>query len=430
MLRPAGQGLVARNEARATREGEVGPGPVDQDGKPIAEADEEEDVDGDPYEPSGETTHVCLEGPLDIADSGHAANGCHIAFVEVAEGRTRFAGEVGGDEFGDVIAHLHGGLGDAGYLMAILLEVSEVAENEDIQQAGGVELVVDDDAAAFVELDIGLLGEHLAEGRGQNAGSPQSDGGVDALAVSLNPPRADAGDLRFGVDFDTQMLECGFGLGGEILRIGGEHARAGVEQENATLGGIDVSKIMAHVELSDVADGAGQFDASGTTADDYEVERRVPALLKHLALGELEGQQHAAANLDRVFNGFEAGRERFPFVVAEVGVGGAGGQDEIVVVEACAAGERDLARGGVDGDDFIHEDLRVVLAAQDGADGLGDVGRREHRQRDLVEQRLEGVVIAAIDYGDVDWQVREPLGGVKAGKAGADDDHTRAVSLR
>ena len=55
--------------------------------------------------------------------------------------------------------------------------------------------------------------------------------------------------------------------------------------------------------------------------------------------------------------------------------------------------------------------------AQDGADGLGDVGRRKHGQRHLVEQRLKGVVVAAVDYGDVDRQVREAFGGVKAGKA-------------
>ncbi len=55
---------------------------------------------------------------------------------------------------------------------------------------------------------------------------------------------------------------------------------------------------------------------------------------------------------------------------------------------------------------------------------------RKHGQRHLVEQRLKGVVIAAVDYGDVDRQVREPFGRVKAGKASADDDHAGAASRR
>ncbi len=214
-----------------------------------------------------------------------------------------------------------------------------------------------------------------------------------------------------------RRLSVGFGFGGEIRRIRGQHARAAIEQEHAAFGGVDVAKVVAHVELRDVADGAGELDAGGAAADDDEVERRVPALLEHLPLGQFEGQQHAAANFDGVFDGLEAGRERLPLIVAEVGVRGAGGENEVVVVEARAAGQRDLPRGGVDADDFVHQHLGVALVAQDGADGLGNVGRRQHGQRHLVEQRLKGVMIAAVDHGDIDGQAREAFGCVQAGKA-------------
>ena len=60
--------------------------------------------------------------------------------------------------------------------------------------------------------------------------------------------------------------------------------------------------------------------------------------------------------------------------------------------------------------------------AQDGTDGLSDVGWGKHRERDLVEQRLKSVMIAAIDYRDIDRQMPKPFGGVEAGKACADDD--------
>ena len=44
-----------------------------------------------------------------------------------------------------------------------------------------------------------------------------------------------------------------------------------------------------------------------------------------LALRQFEGQEHAAADFKRVFDGLEAGGIGLPFVVAEVTVGGAGG---------------------------------------------------------------------------------------------------------
>ena len=199
------------------------------------------------------------------------------------------------------------------------------------------------------------------------------------------------------MDFDAEAFELGFGLGGEIRGIGREHARAAIEQHHAALGGIDVAEVVAHVELRDVADGAGKFDPGGSAANDDEIERRVPALLQHLALGKLEGQQHAAANLGCVFDGFKAGRERLPLIVAEIGVRGAGGEDEIVVVEACAAGKRYLPCRDVDADHLIHEHLSVALMAQNGADGLGNIGGREHSQRHLIKQRLKEIVIAPVD---------------------------------
>jgi hypothetical protein len=47
----------------------------------------------------------------------------------------------------------------------------------------------------------------------------------------------------------------------------------------------------------------------------------------------------------------------------------------------------------------------------------------------LIEQRLKCEVIAAVDYRDVNRQVLETFGSVKAGEAGADDDDAVAVRL-
>ena len=79
---------------------------------------------------------------------------------------------------------------------------------------------------------------------------------------------------------------------------------------------------------------------------------------------------------------------------------------------------------------LVHEDLGVGLVAQDGADGLGDVCRGKHGQGDLIEQGLEGVVVAAVDEGDVHGQMGQGLGGMETAKAAADDDDARAAGRR
>src|ERR1700722_20580310 len=107
-----------------------------------------------------------------------------------------------------------------------------------------------------------------------------------------------------------------------------------------------MAKIVTHVKLGDVADGAGKFNPRRSRADDDEVEWRMPAVLLHVTLSQFEGEKHTAPNLGGVFDGLEAGRQRRPIVFAEVAVCGAGGQDEIVVGKFRAGSHSD--RPGLD----------------------------------------------------------------------------------
>ena len=132
-----------------------------------------------------------------------------------------------------------------------------------------------------------------------------------------------------------------FGFGGEVFRIGGEYARAIVEDHDASLSGIDVAEIVPHIKLGDVADGSGELNAGGAATDDNKVERRMPALLLHLALGQLESEKDATADLGGVLDGLKAGGERSPLVLAEIGMCRSGGDDEVVVGEMRARGELD-----------------------------------------------------------------------------------------
>ena len=101
-----------------------------------------------------------FEGPLDVGYSGLAADRGHVTFVEVVE---RFilaraiAAECRRNEAADalrgVAAHLHGRLGDAGNLPAILLDVPEVATDEYLRVTGRVQVAVNEHAASPVRLD-------------------------------------------------------------------------------------------------------------------------------------------------------------------------------------------------------------------------------------------------------------------------------------
>ena len=117
---------------------------------------------------AGKSAEVRLERPLHVGHGGHAADRGHVALVKVAKGWTALLGEVGSDGFAHIVTHLHGGLGDARHLVAVLFEMSKVAEDEDFRQAWRIEIVVDNDTAALVY----RRAEHLAERRGLHAGGP------------------------------------------------------------------------------------------------------------------------------------------------------------------------------------------------------------------------------------------------------------------
>ncbi len=227
--------------------------------------------------------------------------------------------------------------------------------------------------------------------------------------------------------FDAQGFELFFGLDGQIFRVSRQHVLRAFDEDHARFRRVDVAEVVGHEAAGDVADGSGEFDAGWAAADDDEVERRVRTGFEHFALGELEREQNAAANLDGIFDGLQAGRERLPLIVAEVRMGCAGSQHQVVVRHVRATAEVDLTVVEVEADGLVHEDFGVGVVAQDGADGRGDIGRREHGETHLVEQRLEGEVIAAVDHGDVDGQIGQRFGGVGSGEARTDDDDAWTV---
>ena len=77
--------------------------------------------------------------------------------------------------------------------------------------------------------------------------------------------------------------------------------------------------------------------------------------------------------------------------------------------------------------DFGEQHLNIFLFAQNPADRRRDVAGRQGRGRDLIEKRLEQVVVVTVEQRDAHVSASEPARGVEAGKAAADDDNMRFV---
>src|SRR3546814_1339083 len=85
------------------------------------------------------------------------------------------------------------------------------------------------------------------------------------------------------------------------------------------------------------SDLAGQFHAGRPAADDGEGEQRAFRGRIGFRLGPLERGQDPATDVQRVVERLQPWRVRGPLVVAEVGVGGAAGQQQVVVAQRVAA---------------------------------------------------------------------------------------------
>ena len=100
---------------------------------------------------------------------------------------------------------------------------------------------------------------------------------------------------------------------------------------------------------------------------------------------------------------FRPGASRGPLVVAEVGVGHAGGDDRARRRQPVAARPGRRVAPPMSTPTTSPSSTRTLrLPAQDPADRRGDVGGRQPGGGHLIQQRLEDVVVVAIDDGDVD----------------------------
>jgi hypothetical protein len=88
----------------------------------------------------------------------------------------------------------------------------------------------------------------------------------------------------------------------------------------------------------------------------------------------------------------------------------------------------------IDTDHLSEQDIAVSLSADEPPDRLGDVGWAQATGCDLVQQRLEEVVVPTVDQRDRHVGVGQLPSGRHPSEAGSDDDdmfsHGHVTSLR
>ncbi len=142
------------------------------------------------------------------------------------------------------------------------------------------------------------------------------------------------------------------------------------------------------------------LDPGGPAADGHEGQQLAATLLVGLALGLLESHEDLLAHGERVPERLEPHGVLRPGVVSEPRRLRTRRDDEIVEADLVAVAEDDLPPVVIDVHHLAHQDARVGIAPEDGADRDRDVAGGEARRRDLVEERLKEVMVFAVDQRD------------------------------
>ena len=274
---------------------------------------------------------------------------------------------------------------------------------------------------------VGLGIEPACGWRSHHAGSPNDRAGIDPADLEIDALRIALDHACIGFNLDTGALKRRAHVVGLLGRECRQQARSRFYQRNAGRARIDAAEIRGQGLPRDLRDRAGHFDPGGAAADDDESEQTPLRSGVGHELGLLEGNQNAAADAGRILDTLQARRIIGPFVVTEIGMHSAGRDHQIIVSNVAEIGVQQLLRR-IDAVHLFHQHRHIRLSAQDVPNWPGHIGRRQRRGRHLIEQRLEAMMVLAIDHDDIGGRASQRLGGFQAAEAGTDDHHFRSVS--
>ena len=183
---------------------------------------------------------------------------------------------------------------------------------------------------------------------------------------------------------------------------------------------------MTKFDAVELGDGSRRLDA-GRPASDHDDVQRAVVDERAVLVRRLPALEDVVLEPDRV-------RQR---VHRKRVLGGAlrpeevhlrpEGEDEEVVGDGRETVEADLLRLEVDRGDRRLVDRRVVLVLDEVAERVSDGRRLEEARGQLVQQRLEGVVVVLVDDDDVDVGLLQLVRGADSGEAAAQNEDLRSL---
>src|SRR5216684_4140864 len=423
------RGGFAGDEPRASIEGQILNRPPDEDHEAALELDDVHQVDEGPDQPGQQSGNANFSE--EVGDGGGPADHRHVPLVEVLEGRGRLlSSHPARGDFPGVRPLLHGHLGNTGQGLAVPARPHrQVADHEDLGMTGDREVFADQDPTRLVGRRIHPLRQGLREGRHRHAARPENGPRFHALgrgsvrALEQEAFLVDLLDQNSRLDLHAELDQGARRLARQDFREGGEHARGPVHENDPRLFETNRAEVVGEGLTGNLADGSRQLHARGAGADDRERQPGAPLDRIGQPLGHLERIEDLVPDVRRLVHALQAGRPLPPLVVPIVGGLRSDGHDQRVVGKLGSVREPDSTGCGIDVDDLAEQNARVLLAAEHAAQGRGDLARRQRAGGDLVEERLEKMVVAPIYQRDFDRRRLQRPGRAQAPEATAQDHH-------
>ena len=291
------------DEPRPAAEGQVRPGPVEQHQQPVAEADQEEDVDEQPGQPGEEAR--AASAARTVAHRRAAADDGEAALVEVAERPRRLAAQRAADvrpPCAGPPASPRGDTPGTGLPSCSSAARSPMTKTSSVPGDGQVGL--DQHPARAVERHAQRAGQR----RGRHPRRPDHRARRQALAAQVHARRRRCRSRDRPVRTSTpSRSSCRWRLRRQLLGVARQHARQALDQDHPRSG-------WGRCGGSRRAGCGGRSRPAPRPARRRWGRRRrsrrsstpLRAPGSVLALGRLEGQEHAPADLQRVLDALQA----------------------------------------------------------------------------------------------------------------------------
>ena len=298
----------------------------------------------------------------------------------------------------------------------------EVANDEDLRKTGHSQVVIDNDAAGPVERHI----QCARQRRGSDPRGPDHAMRADALSARDHALGVDFGDRRLQAQLDAHLAQAPFRRRSQPGIVGAQHVWPRLEQDHARPRRIDVAEVTRQHMSRNLGQRPRHLHAGRSGTHHNEGQPMLAPGRIGLALRRLVGEQDAAPDLKRVFDGLQSGSSALPFRVAKVRMGRSGSENEKVISQLTIKQMNDFRRA-IDRDRGAQHHLAVELVAQDMPDRRGDIAGIQRRRRHLIEQWLKEVVVALVHQRDLHLRPAERLRRIQPAKSAAENDDVRKL---